>query len=119
MGANSRDAMNVGALQAKPHARSNVFCRPMLSILGSQAQSTIERAVWARAGNDLPFVEMGVHVDERRPDVPSADINRRWRSVAISAAGTQRCNSTAFNDDIEKDRALIIGARPGATFARS
>jgi hypothetical protein len=56
--------MNVGALQAEPHARRNVIRRPMLSIHGSQAQSAIKRAVWARAGYDLPFVEMGVHVDK-------------------------------------------------------
>src|SRR6516165_10485815 len=94
MSPNGGDAMHVGALQPEPHARCDVVCGPELSVPSRKAQSTLERAIGARARNHLPLVEMSVHIDQGRPDLSPAEIDPRWRPVALDPTRTQCRDAT-------------------------
>ncbi|HVA12109.1 MAG TPA: hypothetical protein VNF99_02560 [Stellaceae bacterium] len=75
------DAMGIGATQAKIHALADVGGGPVpVTIIGRRLARTGERTIGILdSRDDMPFIQMRMHIDESRPHLTRFEINRRKR----------------------------------------
>ncbi len=104
--------MRVGAAQAEIHAAAQIRQRPVHAV-GNRAKSrVVERAVDVRTAFDgVALVEMGMNVDQCRPDLAAAEVDAR--NFAVAFAG-RRCNTgdlAVLDQQIEPCDAFCIERR--------
>jgi len=85
--------MSVGATQAEIHAPAQIRFCPVRPIR-SRGEACIEkRAVDVRIALDrVALVEMGMNVDQSRPDLTAADIDARNAVIALPAGRSMRAS---------------------------
>ncbi len=110
MGADCRDAVGIGAAKAELHAQADVPLRPMGAVAHGGVVAAVQAAVGHRARDDLPFVEMGVRLDQRRQDNATFKIHRaggRGRACRGQAG-----DAASVDGDIDQRAALAVCDQP-------
>ena len=65
------------------------------------------------AGNGVTLVDMGVHVDERGPNMPARHVRRPQIGREAGARRCQRGDAIAVDHDVEERRAVRIELSAG------
>ena len=114
MRADGGDAVRFRATQPEIHAAIDVVMPPEALAVGrGRIARTGEAAVRiGRAVDDMALVEMRVHIDQHRPDVPAAEVDGRTFGGSRSR-GLDGRDVSALNKEIDEQRAIAIGGRGG------
>ena len=112
MRANRRDAVRVSATQAKIHAAAQIRFCPILSIRGRGKARIEKRAVdiWT-ALDRVTLVEMGVNVDQGRPNLAAADVDTRDPVIAFFSCPFDAGELAVFNQQVRLHHAFRINRR--------
>jgi len=113
MAADCASAMGEGATQREIHAGAHVIGAPVRLAVGRDRRAGAGmRAVRIGAARpDVPFVDVGVHVDEARQDDPAAQVDRRQIGGDRNGAdGAQHCYPHAVYDDVAGGKPVGCGA---------
>ena len=108
------DTVRIGAAQAEIHAPAQIRRGPVGPVGGGGGEAgVVECAVRARAAlNRVPLVEMGMDVDQSRPDLPAADVDAGKRPVI--ARGARRFDArehAVFDQQVRLHHAFRVGRR--------
>ena len=113
MGADQRRAVGEGRAKREIHAAADVGGGPVGGTVGGdRTERAHEGAVGIGAARpDVALVEMGVHVDEGRPDHAGVEIEPRHAGDA--AGGGDGLDAALGDDDVDPAEALGVGLGPG------
>ena len=113
MRADRRDAVRVGATQAEIHAPAQIRLGPIRPIRGRGKARIEKRAVDVRTALDgVAFVEMGVNVDQGRPNLAAADVDARQSpSSRFSAGRSMRASLPSSINRVRLHHAFRINRR--------
>ena len=104
--------MGVSATQAEIHAPAQIRLRPVRPIRGRGKACIEKRAVDVRAAFDrVALVEMGVNVDQRRPDLAAADIDARNLVITFFNRPFDADELAVFNQQVCLHNAFRINRR--------
>ena len=104
--------MGVGATQAEIHAPAQIRLGPVRPIRG-RGKARIEKgAVDVRVALDgMAFVEMGVNVDQRRPNLAAADVDAHIPVISFFSRPFDMGKLAVFDQQVRLHHAFRINRR--------
>ncbi|MDF9866002.1 hypothetical protein M2437_004984 [Methylorubrum pseudosasae] len=123
MRADRARAVREGAGEAEGHAAAQILRVPVAGAVhrrGVAGSGKVAGRI-GRAGDGVALVEMGVGIDEARPDLPPGEIRggQRIRQGVRRPPGRQETGDDAVrNDDVEERAAIPVEDRAGRYAAR-